>query len=340
MEITLNNPIITKMAMHVVGDTGGEEARHLPATEVVHQDFFIGRISETIKGCKCTFDVLSSVLNGLSQIKDGRADFYEMSKVLSNGFHRAIKGNGATVPGAFLLFEIDNGGEIIYSIIKYEHDDVVHYENKVENDGSQRLVFNLLATTFVKKPQAMQKSALIKFDGQQSVIHVIDRSERKGITQYFATFLDAIRDYNEAEATDRLVKAVNAFVERAVRLNILPKEVRKTYRSRMYEYTRRDGAGFDPEEIAEFLTAVVGDSTDELTSVFQSELAKQRIDGEKFEINKASVSRPSKLRTRTNEGIEINFTQHHIDTEKYMRVGDTIVIDVSTGLEEDASQLG
>lgn len=340
MEITLNNPIITKMAMHVVGDIGGEQARHLPATAVVHQDFFIGRISETAKGCKCTFDELSLVLNGLKRIKDEAADFYEMSKLLANNFHRAIVGNGATVPGAFLLFEIDNGGDTIYSIIKYEHDDVVHYENKVEDDGSQRLIFNLLATTFVKKPQAMQKSALIKFDDRESVIHVIDRSERKGITQYFATYLGAIRDYNEAEATSRLIKAVNAFVDRAVKLNILPKEVRKTYRSRMYDYTRRDGAGFNSEEISEFLTAVVGDSTDELRSIFQSELAKQRIDGESFEIDKASVSRPSKLRTRTVEGIEINFTQHHIDTEKYKRVDDTIVIDVSTGLEEDASQLG
>lgn len=328
------------MAMHVVGDIAGDEARHLPATDVVHQDFFIGRISETAKGCKCSFDQLSPVLTGLTQIKEERVDFYEMSKVLSNNFHRAIKGNGATVPGAFLLFEIMNGGEVIYSIIKYEHDDVVHYENKVDADGSERLIFNLLATTFVKKPQAMQKSALIKFDNQNSVIHVIDRSERKGITQYFANYLGAIRDYDEAEATTRLIKAVNGFVDRAVKADLLPKEVRKTYRSRMYDYTQRDGASFDSEEISGFLLAIVGDDNDQLKSVFQSELNKQRIDGEKFEFDRGSISRPSKYRTRTVDGIEINFTQHHIDTEKYKRIGDIIAIDVSAGLEEDASQLG
>ncbi|MBM5575244.1 nucleoid-associated protein [Deefgea sp. CFH1-16] len=340
MDIILNHPVITKMAMHVVGDSANDEARHLPATEVVHQGFFIDRITETLKGCKCSFTELSSFRMGLKQVREGELDFYEMSKLLANSFHRAITGNGAAVPGAFLLFEIENSGEVIYSVIKYEHDDVVHYKQEINDAGESKLIFTLLATTFVKKPQAMQKSALIKFTDDESIIHVVDRSERKGITKYFSLYLDVVREYNEAEVTSRFVNSVLNFVDRAIKAGFLSRDVRKTYRSRMYDYTHRENVVFDPEDIATVITAIVGESNDNLVSIFESELKKNKIEGERFEFDKATIPRPAKLRTRTVDGIEINFSQSHIESGKYEKVGNIIKIDITTGLEEDANQLG
>lgn len=141
MEIELKNPIITNMAMHVVGEEGSEEARHLPATSVVHQQFFLDRIEATVKGCKCEFMDVSGVKSALNDIADNKISFYEKSKSLASAFHLNINAAGAALPGAFLLFEIDNSGEKIFSIIKYEHDDVVHYEKKVNEKGEERLIF-------------------------------------------------------------------------------------------------------------------------------------------------------------------------------------------------------
>lgn len=340
MEIELNNPIITKMAMHVVGEDGREDARHLPSTNVVHQQFFLERIAETVKGCKCTFIDASGVKPVLKDITTSQADFYLKSKSLADSFHLAITAQGAAIPGAFLLFEIDNSGEKIYSIIKYEHDDVVHYKKKTDDHGNESLVFELLDTTFVKKPQAMQKSALIKFNDQESIIHVIDRSERKGITKYFRAYLGANRLFDDIEVTEKFVKAVDGFVDRAIKNELLPRDIKRIYKTRMYEYAQNDDAKFDPENIPVFLTSLVGSSNEQMVAVFESELKKNRIEGEKFGFNKQYVPKPSKYRTRTKDGIEINFTQSHIDSGKYLKEGGIIKIDISAGLDEDANQMG
>lgn len=340
MEIELKDPVITKMAMHVVGEDDRELARHLPSTDVVHQQFFLERISETVKGCKCEFIDASSVKSVLTDIANDSADFYEKSKSLADLFHIAITTQGAAVPGAFLLFEIDNSGEKIYSIIKYEHDDVVHYKEKTDAHGEERLFFELLDTTFVKKPQSMQKSALIKINDHESIIHVIDRSERKGITKYFRGYLSATRLFSDVEVTEKFVTVVDGFINRAIKSELLPRDIKKIYKTRMYEYAQSDESGFDPENIPVFLTALVGSSNEKMVAIFESELKKNRIEGEKFEFNKKYVPKPSKYRTRTKDGIEINFNQSHIDSKKYIKEGDIIKIDISAGLDEDANQLG
>ncbi|WP_410498115.1 nucleoid-associated protein [Chitinibacter sp. S2-10] len=340
MEIQLNNPIILKMAMHVVGEDGEERSRHLPATDVVHQEFFLGRIQETIKGCKCEFLPASGVYSVLKGVKGRGENFNEQSINLADLFHLAITSQGGAVPGAFLLFEIENNEDKIYSIIKYEHDDVVHYKSKINERGEEVLDFELLDTTFVKKPQAMQKSALISFSGEESIVYVIDRSERKGITKYFRNYLGVVRLYDDLELTEKFQKVVDSFVKFAVGNDLLPKEIRKTYKSRLYEYSQRDGARFDPDEIAVFLGVLVGDDSPALVEVFERELKKGKIEGEKFEFDKESVKKPSKYRTKTLDGIVINFDQSHIDSGKYRKEGETIVIDISNGLEEDADQLG
>lgn len=340
MDIELDNPVITKMAIHVVGEAGADFARHLPSTNVVHQEFFLDRITETIKGCKCSFLAASGVYSTLKSIKINNADFYQNSKDLADLFHQAITSQGAAVPGAFLLFEILNSGEKIYSIIKYEHDDVVHYQNEVGEDGNEKLTFELLETTFVKKPQAMQKSALIRFSHEESIIHAIDRSEPKGITKYFRTYLGAIRNFDDIELTERLSKVVDAFIQNAVKAEKLPKEIKRTYKSRLYEFAQSENAAFDHENIPLLLATIVGTTNDELVSIFQKELKRNKIDGEKFSLDKEKIKKPSKLRTRTADGIEINFNQAHIETRKYIKEGDIIRIDISNGLEEDADQLG
>lgn len=340
MEIELNNPIITNMAMHVVGEDGLEDARYLPATSVVHQAFFLDRIEATVKGCKCEFIEASAVKTTLRDIAINKGDFYEKSKALATAFHLNILAAGAAVPGAFLLFEVDNSGEKIFSIIKYEHDDVVHYKKEVNKLGNEELIFELLNTTFVKKPQSMQKSALIKMDDDKSIIHVVDRSERNGITKYFRAYLGVKRLFDDAEATQKLVSAVDGFIDKAIKSELLPRDVKKTYKTRMYEYAHKADAAFDPENIPVFLTALVGDSNENMVAIFESELKRLRIEGEKFKFEKNNVPKPSKLRTKTKDGIEINFAQSHIDSGKYLKTPNQIVIDISSGLEEDANQLG
>lgn len=186
----------------------------------------------------------------------------------------------------------------------------------------------------------MQKSALIKVKGDKSIVHVVDRSERNGITKYFRAYLGVKRLFDDAEATSKLVLAVDGFINKAVSTDLLPRDIKKTYKSRMHDYAHKADSSFDPENIPVFLTALVGDSNEKMVAIFESELKRQRIEGEKFKFEKNKVPKPSKLRTKTSDGIEINFTQSHVDSHKYVKSGNTIVIDISSGLEEDANQLG
>jgi hypothetical protein len=342
---------IDRMIFHVVGLDKEAPPIYLEEVKpITHGAFFLDRVKETLAGSQFKFQESSPTRTSLKRIIDtaARADtdadeiFSTESRHMAERFNNEINGNGAATPGVFLVLKLSSGHSNYFSLIKYEHEDVIKYDFK-SKDGKQYVVLEEITRTFVKKKQAMQKSAFIIIDNGCEIF-VIDRSESKGITRYFKNFLGVDRCFAPGELTDRFKKAVEDTVDEGVKKGLIDKAVKRTFRTALYNLAQ-SGGSFDPEKSAEALSAIVGadGQKQEVLDLFARKLHIHRIDGERFGYEKDAIAKPAKLRTRTNEGVIIEFNEDH--TKRGIIFKDTykgkpaIIVDISTGLDEDAFQI-
>jgi len=318
---------IEKMIFHVVGPLQGNAPLILEEiSPPQHTAFFLDRILSIASGSRFRFQQHSDFREELVKVNDGATDFAGMSRILAGRFQDEHK--GTTKDGVFLVFRLRFGRDHAYAVVKYDHDPVVSYEI----DGrSGRNIPNLteLTHTFVKKPEAMQKSALIRLGRDGDQVAVRDRSARDGITDYFRAFLGVRREYERDELTKRLHDAVvNTY--RAHESDI-PPQIAGTFRQRLFDRLSAGGT-FGEDDAAALLTDAFGNAgtSEAIRQTFARQLKALKIDGESFAFSAARLKPPNMRRMITEEGIRIILPEELKDRVKEETQGAETVIMIRT----------
>jgi hypothetical protein len=214
---------IEQMIFHIVGPI--EEPillEKLAASDALHS-FFLDRILSGTTGNRYEFRASSATEACLKAIDAKPSLFAENSKALARDFHRHHRQTASS--GAFMVFQLATSGESpVFALLKYDDDQAIEYDYDIK-DGRNEAKLRFLERTFVRKPEAMQKLALVRLGSNAGQLAVRDRSHRDGISEYFQKFLDVRRVQEEAGMTEKLQIALQETV-REFRQS-LPPEVRK-----------------------------------------------------------------------------------------------------------------
>jgi hypothetical protein len=308
---------IDRMIFHVVGP---EEDQLVLLEELepgAHTDFFLDRIRTTNSGLKFEFLEASPLLASLKTIYSDASTFAHQTQELAKLFHA---GHGRSASrGVFMVFALSSGMDKLFALIKYDHETVLSYKVE-ETESGRRAAIAALQDTFVKSPEALQKSALIRLDVTGGELCIRDRSEPSKISQYFRAFVGARRCFDTATLTSKL-----AAVAKKVALandQLLGPTVNK-----------------EP-----FLVAVYGvlPEDSKVRNDFDRELKRERIESEVFDFEKAVVPRPAKKHLVTAEGIEIIWDrQYEANISREPIAGGKTRITIETGgvrVEDDYSE--
>ena len=292
---------IERMIFHVIGP---DEAKFILLEEIEpgpHTDFFLDRVRSTHTGILFNFIPASALLNSLQAVQADLNAFAEQSKNLARLFQ--IGHDKSTSPGVFMLFVLRLGEERLFALLKYDHETVLSYTIESTEQG-QKASIAAMQDTFVKAPEALQKSAIVRLTAAGGELCVRDRSAPSKVTQYFQQFLGATRRFEAPQLTAKLV----VIAKKVAKQNeaILSPDVLKNLNQRIYEAIQ-SSEGYGPDSHDIFMASVYGALSEDskVRTDFDRELKRERIDGESFEFDKASVSRPSKKQIVTQEGIQI-----------------------------------
>lgn len=304
---------VEDLIFHVVGKDESEmvlmDEVIATGTEVEHIPWFLERLRSTNGGNVFDFVQPSLVLNALTAIQSDPRTFVAQSRELATAFQGMH--TGATARGVFLLLRLSAKGQPLHALIKYDHEEVLSYLT-AEAGGKRSAQMSRMLNTFVKDPTALQKSCMIRLTTEGGEMAVLDRSQRRDISQYFRGFLGVRRRHTQESLTRRVVEAAKAAVTR--HLGELGPEVAVNINQRIYEAVQAT-QGFNPEDSVPFLTAVVGPVPEgrKLPHSFKRELEKARVDHEAFDFDKLAVQRPRRRRILTQEGISISYNAQDAD---------------------------
>jgi hypothetical protein len=265
------------------------------------EHFFIERIKEVKKGNRFNFLEESSLLQQMNNMSTGETTFLDVSKRLAIDFHahqdRRIK------PGVLILIKATFDGEIKYILMKYDHDEVIHYEL---NNGIA--VLESITNTFSKNKDSLQKSAIIDIEATIPNAIVVDKSDQINITNFFRGFLGISRMYDHVKLTDKLKDAYISTVRQF--RNELPNEYTSQSSMNFYSVVQNNEAFVSDN----FLPLIFGPHYNtNMDAFFNRQLRLKGIDGESFLFNK-SMSRPKQKKLKTDEGVIIQYPDTANDT--------------------------
>ena len=307
---------INRMIFHVIGKNLATPILLREITPLQHIDFFLERIKSSLKGNVFTFIDNSNTERILRIIKN-EADnnsncFTEQSKLLASDFQSHHSG-GNTSMGCFFLFELISNNNKLYSIIKYDNEDVVRYvldEQQTENQIPRLERFN---ESFVRKAEAMQKIALIRLSSEErgGDIVVRDRSKRTNISGYFKGFLQVKRKNSDEELCDKLVDVLKEVFKKHKEL--LPESIKKSGVNKIYEVLSRANYEYDAEDPTSLLTSIFGpvDDNSLIKKSFTTISRDYGIDGESFTIIADNIQKPLRRRIETAENVVISYNANH-----------------------------
>ena len=201
------------------------------------------------------------------------------------------------------MFLLSAAEERFYALLKYDHQIVLSYRIEDRVTGHYPLL-QQLQDTFVKSPEALQKSAIVRLMEGGGELCVRDRVSPKEVTQYFKAFLGAQRRYTPGKLTEKIAEITNRVAkENSAELS---GDTRKNFRQRLYD-TFQTQAGFDPENSEPFLTSIFGPlpENSRIRQAFDRKLRSSHLEGEAFEFDRDAVKRPTKRRIVTTEGIQV-----------------------------------
>lgn len=294
---------IRRMVFHIVGPKR-ESLVLLPEfTPGKFEQFFLDRIKSVNFGHSYIFSPISQTRARLKQILDDERKFLAESEKLAEHFndhHRS-----AAAWGAFLVFILDIGGATYFALLKHDDEKVLAYSVKVDEQGQRTVDLDALERTFVQNKNALQKAALIRVDDAGGILSVLDRKNQQQVARYFESFLDAKREFDDADLTLKLVNASRKVIKASE--DLVPPEVLRELHKRTHAAAKA-GTKFDGENLLDYLSTVMGRKLDEaepLAQRFQDELKVSRIAGMPVAINPAKISGAVSIRYRTKRGIEI-----------------------------------
>jgi hypothetical protein len=305
----LDRLAIEKMVFHVVGPEDDELILLEEIDPGPFSDFFLDRLKSSNNGIMFDFIPGSSVLASFQQVENDRELFVDESKKLASLFKTQHGRN--TSKGVLLMFLLSAGEERFYALIKYDHQAVLSYTIE-DRANAHYALLQQLQDTFVKSPEALQKSAIARLVDGSGELCVKDRVSPKEVTQYFKAFLGAQRRYTPGKLTERIAEITNRVAKE--NSGELSGDARKNLRQRLYD-TLQTQAGFDPENSEPFLTSVFGPlpENSRIRQAFDRKLRSFHLEGEAFEFDRDAVKRPAKRRIVTTEGIQVIWDREYED---------------------------
>jgi hypothetical protein len=296
---------IDKFIFHVVHH-GGEQPILFGETPIGDfEPFFLARVRETLRGNRFVFLDGSATRTALNQVVRDPDRFVEVSRTLALAFHHNIGSDRRIKPGVLILMALWAGDRRLFSIIKYDHEEVLSYDIQ----GDVRAVLREIANSFTKSAEALQKSALIELTKTGGELVVVDRKVQADITDFFKGFLAVKRAYTGAELTRALEKVVKGTVK-AHRAQ-LPPEIVSKVSQRLYETVQNRDTFQEQEFFGEFF-GVHGDT--KVKRTFDRLLKQNTLDGESFAYQRGVIARPRPNRYSTVEGVEIQIKEQAQDT--------------------------
>lgn len=308
---------IDKFIFHVVQHEA-EEPILLDETPIEgFEDFFLERVKDTLKGNHFTFNPGSATLLLLNEVVDDPNKFVPISKQLAINFHAA---RSKTIKaGAIIFIRLFAANKELYSLIKYDREQVLSYSVK-----DSRAVLEEIVNSFTKSKGALQKSALIELKEEGGELVVIDRTVSYDITDFFKGFLNIKKIYSDADMTkivhDCAVQTVIKYFRE------LPSDITENTRSVAFQ-SIQEMTSFDQEE---YFNAVFGAyGTPKIKRTFDSLLKRNNIEGDTFKFVKDAIKPPKTSKLRTKEGVRISYGEIAKKTVKIER-GKTTTITIKT----------
>lgn len=296
---------IERFIFHVVHH-GQEEATLLEETPLGDfESFFLGRVMDTLEGNRFQFVTGSPTCDLLRECMLDGGKFVENSKKLAIDFHgrhdKRIK------PGVLIVMLLSAGDNRLFSLIKYDHEQVLTYDI----EGGARAVLREIANSLTKSKKALHKSALIRLKDDGGDIIVVDYTVRHEITDFFRGFLNSKRKYTSKEMTQTIHKCTLNTMK--VHQSSLPEDVTRNISKRVFEAIQET----DIFEEDSFVDKVFGPyASERIRKTFKTNLEKNDLAGESFTLDKRVVKRPRAFKWRTQEGVEIKYGQDAEDTVK------------------------
>ncbi len=288
---------ITKFIFHVVHQ--GEEHPVLLDEVLIDgfEDFVLARALDTLKGNQFVFNDGSTTCEHLKGIAKDPSTFVAASKKMAIDFHS--RNDKRIKPGVFILMCLAGQNKSLFLIIKYDHERVVRY--LIED---KKALLEEIKSGFTQSAEALQKSALVDFEGDGRVI-VVDRTVRNDITEFFRGFLNVQRRYASTELNENLKRAVASTIRS--HQDDLPLSIRSKWRESLNNIAEKKG----DFEVEPFLTSMFGPhATDEVRKTFRGELKKNDIEGEVFSLDPDVLSDTGPVRLRTSEGVIVQMPEH------------------------------
>lgn len=328
--ITLEDITITDFIFHIVHHGVGQ-AQLMDSTPLGEFDvFFKARVLEILEGNKFNFTTPSNFLDSVNSLKSDESaeNFLRISKSLAIDLH--TRQDSRVKPGVLILIRAIIQDRKKCILIKYDNENVLTY-SQVEN----RAVLEEISNTFSKSSNALQKSAIVDLEDSDPFVLVIDKINRKYVTEFFKGFLGVVRRYDEKTLTDKVKIAYLSTVKKFK--DILPSEYTSTASTRYYDLVQITQS-FEREA---FLPLIFGQFyRDEMQRTFERELKNNDISGEQFDFDK-SIRHPQKRKLRTVEGVTIQFD---VDAEDTVNIDNdnpektVITIETSKLIEENTGK--
>ncbi|CAA2158975.1 hypothetical protein MBRA_04217 [Methylobacterium brachiatum] len=320
---------IRRMIFHVVGKDLDEPILLPEITPLQEPAFFLGRVRSALTGNLFAFRAGSGVETALRGIAAG-GDFTAGTQAMARDFH--TRHRAGTSNGAFLVFELGVGTtDPIYALVKYDHDEVVRYSLGAAQPRLERL-----QEAFVKKPEALQKIALVRLTpGSGGHVMVRDRSKRTHISEYFEGFLNARRVNEPGDLSGKLVEAVK--VAYKIHKPDLPADVQAGGVNRLYDVLRQGGQRYDPDDREPLLTALFGVLPEgaSIRGTLERQLRDRGVAEESFEIDPERVQKPRKRVMETQEGVIVLYDEAHRPARTTMPDGRERIEILTAGILRD-----
>jgi hypothetical protein len=313
---------IKRMIFHLVGPKR-ESLVILPEVDPgKFEQFFLDRIKTVNFGHRYVFSGVSSTRARLKRILDNDRMFVPETEKLAERFNELHR--PAAAWGAFLVFLLSIGEATYFALLKHDDEKVLAYDVKEDEKGRKTVDLEALEKTFVQNKDALQKAALIKVTDDGGALSVLDRKNQQRVADYFEAFLEAKREFDDAELTFRLVNAARKVIRASE--DLVPPEVYRELHKKTHEAAKQ-GAKIDGEHLLDYLSTVIGrklNDDEPLAQRFQDELKSARIAGMPVAMTPDKVVGAVSVRYRTKKGIEIRVPSEFsdlIDTS-----GPTIII--------------
>lgn len=300
---------IERMIFHVVGPEPEQLVLLEEMEPGLHADFFLDRIRSTNGGMMFDFVESSTLLLKLRVIEADASQFTVCTQHLAEAF-KLVHGRNASA-GVFMVFTLSAAEQRFYALVKYDHETVLAYKIEETPEG-RKAAIAALHDTFVKAPDALQKSAIVRLSDEGGELCIRDRSAPTRGSKYFTAFLGARRRFESIQLTKKLCEIAKSVARGNSK--ILAPDVLRNLNRRIYEVVQTSD-GFDPANKEPFLAAVYGPlpADSKVRLDFDRALKSERIDSESFDFERSAIARPVKQHIVTDEGIEVIWDRQYDD---------------------------